>query len=316
VYNWDASNRVLALEGTSYVSLVDCQEAYGIALDEENDLLYVGDNTRYVKCYSTTNWAKAGQYTLGRTAAGIAIDTRRQRIYTGSGHPSGGTILTRFDLVTSNEVSFDVESPVLGVAVEPDLNYVYITTYGSDRPSEDRLIVFSAALEPLWMSDDLGNPTDLCIPGTNVAYNLLSLDVTDDPDPVESGAQLTYTICYDNARGTAPANDVTLEDPIPFGTSFVSATGSNSFDGTNVTWYCGTLTAGTPQVCVQLVVNVNAAAGETLLNEVSIYSAGEHAATVPETTDVIPEPCGAIGAVVLAALLCRGSRKQSAISNR
>jgi len=57
VYSWDAENRELTLVygDPYYVELADCQAGYGLALDEENELLYVGDDTNDVKYYDTND---------------------------------------------------------------------------------------------------------------------------------------------------------------------------------------------------------------------------------------------------------------------
>src|SRR4030095_3709847 len=53
----------------------------------------------------------------------------------------------------------------------------------------------------------------------------LSITKGDAPDPVSTHAALTYTLDVANA-GPAPASTVTVTDPLPAGTAFVSATGS------------------------------------------------------------------------------------------
>jgi uncharacterized repeat protein (TIGR01451 family) len=78
----------------------------------------------------------------------------------------------------------------------------------------------------------------------------LSTTITDDPDPVDSGAVLTYTITVTNA-GPDPAADATLSDTLPVGTTFVSSSEP-------VGWACavpaalttGTVTCSTPSMAV------------------------------------------------------------------
>jgi uncharacterized repeat protein (TIGR01451 family) len=53
----------------------------------------------------------------------------------------------------------------------------------------------------------------------------LTVSVTDSPDPVQLGAELSYTLTVNNA-GQATATNVVLRDPLPAGTAFVSASGS------------------------------------------------------------------------------------------
>ena len=70
----------------------------------------------------------------------------------------------------------------------------------------------------------------------------LDLTVTDSPDPVFAGANLTYGITAENL-GTADADNTTLAVPI-FQSSFVSSTGTCAEDSGVVTCDLGTLVAG------------------------------------------------------------------------
>jgi uncharacterized repeat protein (TIGR01451 family) len=55
-----------------------------------------------------------------------------------------------------------------------------------------------------------------------------------------TGTRITYTITYANS-GPGVANNVTLIDPLPSGTTFVSATNGGGGSGGNVTWSLGNL---------------------------------------------------------------------------
>ena len=70
----------------------------------------------------------------------------------------------------------------------------------------------------------------------------LDLEVTDSPDPVIAGANLTYSITVENL-GTADADNTTLTVSI-FQSSFVSSTGTCAEDSGVVTCDVGTLVAG------------------------------------------------------------------------
>jgi uncharacterized repeat protein (TIGR01451 family) len=80
------------------------------------------------------------------------------------------------------------------------------------------------------------------------------------PATVSSGANLTYTITYGNTGG-ADASSVVIKDPLPAGTTFVSATGGGTNSAGVVTWNVGTLTAGTTGQTVSFTVNVTATSG-------------------------------------------------------
>jgi uncharacterized repeat protein (TIGR01451 family) len=94
----------------------------------------------------------------------------------------------------------------------------------------------------------------------------LALSMTDAPNPVAAGSNLTYTITYAN-NGNAPATGVVLTDPIPANTTFVSATNGGTKSGSAVTWSLGTLAAGGIG-SAQMVVRVTSplANGTTITN--------------------------------------------------
>ncbi len=102
----------------------------------------------------------------------------------------------------------------------------------------------------------------------------LSLAQADSPDPVVTGAELTYTLDVANA-GPSEATSVTLTDDLPAGVTFLSATssqGSCSESSGIVTCDLGTLAASS-SATVQIVVLPNGAGDIT--NSASI-SVSEH----------------------------------------
>jgi uncharacterized repeat protein (TIGR01451 family) len=103
---------------------------------------------------------------------------------------------------------------------------------------------------------------------------------TDSPDPVTAGTDLTYTITLDNA-GPSDAQNVTLTDVLPAGTTFVSFSAPAAFTTTTpVLGGTGTVTATTPTFAAgatatfTLVVNVNANVpqGTVITNTVTVAS--------------------------------------------
>jgi uncharacterized repeat protein (TIGR01451 family) len=83
-------------------------------------------------------------------------------------------------------------------------------------------------------------------------------------DTVYTGENLTYTLNYSNI-GTAAANNVVISDPVPAGTTFVSATAGGTLVAGNVVWNIGTVNAGTGG-SVSFTVNVTAPGGSTIVN--------------------------------------------------
>ena len=86
---------------------------------------------------------------------------------------------------------------------------------------------------------------------------------------VVSGSQVTYTLSYANA-GPGVADNAVIKDPLPAGTTFVSATGGGTYAaGTNtVTWNLGNLAAGASgSVTLTITLDTD---GLTYMNQASL----------------------------------------------
>lgn len=126
-------------------------------------------------------------------------------------------------------------------------------------------------------TDELGNTSEFsqCVtvtgmgPQTDVAINK-----TASPSPVATGSDLTYTITVSNISGVT-ADEVTVSDQIPPGTTFVSLASPGNCvtppaGGTGqVTCQLGSLGANS-QVILTLTVNVTANPGSTITNTASV----------------------------------------------
>jgi len=115
--------------------------------------------------------------------------------------------------------------------------------------------------------------------------HILSLIKSDDPDPVDAGELLTYSITY-SVSGREPAPDVVLKDTIPPHTTFVSATGGGTESGGVVTWNLGTLNPGDSDT-VEVVVRVDSPLvnGTVLRNRIVISdSSGLTVSDIEDTT--------------------------------
>ncbi len=136
VYSWDATTKTLTLDGTQ--SLSGVYQAYGIALDEVNDLLYVGDLTTTVKIFNTADWSSAGSFTVSQKVMGIAVDVANGFVYTGNAYPRYGStgLLSKYDLNTNTESTVNIrtlsesvnDDNVVGLAVDPATGLLYVTT--------------------------------------------------------------------------------------------------------------------------------------------------------------------------------------------
>lgn len=313
VYSWSAATNTLTLDGGAFVPLQGVTNGAGLALDEARGRLYVGDRaSTTVRWFSTANLAgpAAGSFTLaasGQTAMGIAVDSVRNIVYTGNAYGPYGSRgrLVKYDLNTSTESFYTLPGAVpgsasgdnvVGVAVDEDTGNVYVTTGNQGTGGTDTLIVFDSALNVLKNDlGDIGDPTGIAIPRAQISYNPLNFSKTDLQDPTPSGSNLTYRLCFDNAANASPLTAVTITDTLPAGTTFVSATGPYSVSGSTITWTIGGVAANAPQACYDLVVQVTAPTGTTLLNSATIDSAETPPTTQTQTTlvgGVTPPPLG------------------------
>ena len=290
VYTWDAQNDTLTLDGGAYKTLTGVTEAHGIALDEIRGRLYIGDSaSTTVRYFSTAAFAgntaltEAGSADLsaeGQTVMGIAVDSVRNLLYTGNAYPGYGSCgkLVKVDLNTDAVSSYTLPGApascppsgtsgdnIVGVAVDEDTGNVYTTTGNQGTGGTDTIIVFDSDLNVLKNDiGDIGDPTGIAIPRAQVSYNPLNFSKVDSPDPVASGANLTYTLCYDNSANEGAVNNLVITDDLPEGTTFVSATGPFATTPSTVTWSVASVAGGASQVCYDLVVNVTAPDGETM----------------------------------------------------
>ncbi|MBV8518369.1 MAG: ExeM/NucH family extracellular endonuclease [Acidobacteria bacterium] len=129
-----------------------------------------------------------------------------------------------------------------------------------------------------------------------VASADLAITKTDSPDPVNAGANLTYTIAVTN-NGPDSATTVTLSDPLPAGTTYVSITSPGGWvcttpsAGANGTVTCtnASLATGTSNFTIVVAVSAATAPGTILTNTATVSSAttdptpGNNSATATTT---------------------------------
>ncbi|MFC1572901.1 YncE family protein [Candidatus Eisenbacteria bacterium] len=174
VYDWNPVTRQLMLETS--LQLTGVSTAYGIALDENMDLLYVSDLDYDVNVFNTSDWTPAMPATITFTShvsTNVAIK-ESDYVYSGSLLSAEDKCLCRYNLATSAEdLAVDIKAltgqrddTVLGLAVDQRTGYVYVSTgnaYGRLHCS-DQIMVFDADLNLLSETGDIGNPTGICLP--------------------------------------------------------------------------------------------------------------------------------------------------------
>ncbi len=292
VYSWDATNKILTNDITSapyYISLSGVNRAHGLAIDEVNDLLYVGDLTTSVKIFNTADWSSARNFSVSQDVMGVAVDVENGFVYTGNAYPGFGSLglLSKYDLNTNTESTVDIKifnnnitDNVVGLAVDPATSLLYITTGNQGSGGSDKIKVFDSNLNYLHATGDIGNPTGIAIPGKDISYNPLNLDKDDGLSGgcVSDGDTISYTISYTNGNPTS-VTGVTITDTLSTWVNFAGPT----------TWDIGTL-APSESGSRTLTVTVNSLAvpGGQIDNAVTINAneAGTGPTTQHEFTDV------------------------------
>ncbi len=151
------------------------------------------------------------------------------------------------------------------------------------------------------ISNDAGDTATATAKNTVRSDHELTITKTDSPDPVEKGSNLTYTIGW-GVTGNEPAQAIVVKDPLPFGTSFVSADSGGTYDAATrtVVWNIGDKMPGDTGALI-LVVKVapDFPNGINVENTARISDArpGKEK-EVTEITKVVPTPVGAIGDTV------------------
>ena len=319
VFDWDNTTNTLTLRAGYPKHLGNCSAAFGIALDEFRDTLWVADSDENVvraydvsTCLSSGVWNENTSKTitgLSHKPVDVAVDRVRGFVYTvsmsaGAWTPpgTGSTILSKYDLATRTETTGTLTDQGVGVAVDEITGYVYVTIspYGQVwwPPAPVGLEVWDTSTTPwtrIQTAQVSGSPAGIYIPQEEVAYNPLNLSKDDGVTTcVNPGDTITYTICFDNKRNIYDVHNVTLVDTLPAEESFVSASDRGIYYAVNhtVIWNIGTLPARAPQRCVTLNVTVKpgTSPGTTITNYCTIDSDETNATTVTEQTDVCIPP--------------------------
>ncbi|MHC4633445.1 MAG: hypothetical protein ACYS9C_19540 [Planctomycetota bacterium] len=139
-YSWNPATKILTPDFNDpyYIELEGLvygipKGAFGIALDEENDLLYVADNTDEIKYYDTNDWShdpNTDYITVSCNVISIAIDVNNQLLYYGSMGSYG-----QGDQIEEQATAENLQSHgdgAVGLALDPDSEMLFVTYEGSN----------------------------------------------------------------------------------------------------------------------------------------------------------------------------------------
>jgi uncharacterized repeat protein (TIGR01451 family) len=291
VYRWDAVNIKLEEVPDSPFNLRRAT-AYGIALNEIDNILYVANGTNEIYAYDTdtSNWPLMRTIRVSRVAVSVAVDVKNGYLYSGAGYLDNH-YLTQYHLATNTEkeVLIEPDAGVMGLGVDPESGVVYMSTGTDQWPGGDNLLIYNASLLQIGKIPSIGSkPTGLVVPGKNIGYNPLNLhkeategvfgtNEFDEMQSVGAGGLITYTISFDNIFTDTDVTDVIVVDTLPDEVSFVSTSGEAFGEYNPVThtctWLYPTLSQGTSvSVDLTVEVNENIEPGTSFTNFVSINS--------------------------------------------
>ena len=301
VYEWDpAAIELIPVVGSPF-TLAGAQ-AYGIALDEVADKLYVGGPGEEIRVYSTADWQLVRTIEVTEAPISVAVDPTRQFLYYGGGYVDNFA-LTQLDLVrgTERRTVIGPDAGVMGLGVDASTGFVYTTTGQNQWGGGDDLLVFTSNLVLIQSIKDIGNPTGLVIPNGYLSYNPLHVTKTVEgpgkgkasPEVIQYatiGEEITYKICFNH--NDLQLKNVTALDRLPPEISFVRATGDGTFgqydpDVHTYFWRNVPLSEGT-HTCLELVgrIRTDTIPGQIIRNSVTLSTQ-----EVPPTTtgvEVIP----------------------------
>ncbi len=206
----------------------------------------------------------------------------------GTGAPISNTLLSVYDTLTAYAAGYDA----------------YDNLIGAVPATWDATGILSGRLSPITGISTVLTPAPI-LSGSGVitaAYNsftratglitiqvpLLKISKTANPDPVEPGNALQYTIIYTNA-GSVTAQDVVITETYPAGTSYNLASPLPT-SGNNV-WSIGNLVpGGSAAIVVSLRVTDSLPVGSVLTDVVRIGAAKSATAVYTMTTSVVSAP--------------------------
>ena len=267
---------------------------HSVAVDPTGRFAYVANamsNTVTTFSLNATTGAptKVGTDTAtGTEPFSVAVDPTGRFAYVAN---AGSDTVTTFSLNATTGAPTKVGTDTAAgdapyfVAVDPTGRFAYVTNAISDTVTTFSLDATTGAPTKVGTDMAAGDaPLSATVVGAVAAADL-SLTKADAPDPVASGQNVTYTLVVTN-NGPHGADAVTLTDPLPPGTTFVSCntsqgTCSGPAAGVNgtVTANIGTL-AMSAAATVTIVATATTVVASPLTNTATVWStAGDGTAT-------------------------------------
>ncbi len=221
-----------------------------------------GNGINPVASASPTSLSFADQY-VGTSSAAQTV--------TVSNSGTTNLVISSMSISGANTADFSYSAPTLPITVAPGASVDIRVTF-SPKATGSRAATLTIA------SNDSLHALSVALSGNGLppADNAISLSAS--PNPVRSGAQLTYTITVTNT-GPGAASGVQVTDTTPSGTTFAKVTSTAgsctapSVGGTGAISCTVSGLAVNSSFTVTLVVNVTAANGTSVSDTASVSAA-------------------------------------------
>ena len=223
-YDWNPTGPSVTPKTGFPKTLPDCESAFGISLDKKAGILWVADpGSGMARAYNTSTWLQdAKSFTPSHYPVDIAVDRERGIVYTvsmslGASVPggAGSDKISKYDLATTTETTQDLGHQGVGIAVDENSGYVYVT---GDRNAK-KLEVWDASTSP-WIQVDVdttsGSPAGICIPKENIAFGAVYCPRVAFEFDAEDG---TGIYINEQEGGNEPSQLPTAEANGPYSTS-------------------------------------------------------------------------------------------------
>jgi len=180
-----------------------------VEMTAPNPIVHAGNTQTYT---ITVLDAGPGDATAASLADTLPVGTS----FVSLDSPAGWTCTTPAVGATGPDASVACSTPTL--VAGSTVTFTLVVRYAADLPLgaiSNTATVSSAAPDP-----DTGNNSATKVTGVDRAADL-AMTLVDTPDPVVAGGALTYTATVTNA-GPSTTADVSFDDTLPSGTTFVS----------------------------------------------------------------------------------------------
>jgi len=266
-----------------YNELENIVSGQDLALDEQNDLLYVADSTQKLVHYYTiynmvcskNDLLYSGSIEVDLKPTSLAVDDGK---YLYIANNSLGTKILQYDLKTSTIRSYKLpaDSYIVKLAVDKMTGNVFASL--SATSGINKILVLDEILEELYTLEDeeIDLPSGMCIPDQDIGYNPFGVEKDDGVFTwISPNKIMRYTISYQNLLNYQ-LDDVLVTDWLPSDQHVsmhnVSTGGVYDQQEHLITWNVGSLPAGgdEEEVWVEVKVLSGIQTPDTLINYCTI----------------------------------------------